>query len=82
LLVAHGVEVFAVDMVPHRLEFAQKFGAIPLSATEGDLAVTVRDLTQGRCADHVIELTGADGSTPCLWSRMYFPRGARPRRTS
>jgi 2-desacetyl-2-hydroxyethyl bacteriochlorophyllide A dehydrogenase len=59
LLVAHGVEVFAVDMVPHRLEFAQKFGAIPLSATEGDLAVTVRDLTQGRCADHVIELTGA-----------------------
>jgi 2-desacetyl-2-hydroxyethyl bacteriochlorophyllide A dehydrogenase len=59
LLVAQGVEVFAVDMVPNRLELARKFGATPLSAADGDLAVTVRDLTQGRCADRVIELTGA-----------------------
>jgi 2-desacetyl-2-hydroxyethyl bacteriochlorophyllide A dehydrogenase len=59
LLVAQGVEVFAVDMVPSRLELARKFGAMPLSAAEGDLAVVIRDLTQGRCADRVIELTGA-----------------------
>lgn len=59
LLIAQGVEVFAVDMVPHRLELAHKFGATPLSAAEGDLAVAVRDLTQGRRADRVIELTGA-----------------------
>lgn len=59
LLVAQGVEVFAVDMVPHRLELARKFGAAPLSAAEGDLAVAIRELTQGRCADRVIELTGA-----------------------
>ena len=59
LLVGQGVEVFAVDMVPHRLELAEEFGATPLSAAEGDLAVVVRDLTQGHCADRVIELTGA-----------------------
>jgi threonine dehydrogenase-like Zn-dependent dehydrogenase len=45
--------------VPPRLELAQKFGATPLSAQNGDLAVAVRDLTQGRGADRVIELTGA-----------------------
>jgi 2-desacetyl-2-hydroxyethyl bacteriochlorophyllide A dehydrogenase len=59
LLVGQGVEVFAVDMVPHRLELAEEFGATPLSAAEADLAVVVRDLTQGHCADRVIELTGA-----------------------
>ena len=58
LLIAQGVEVFAVDMVPHRLELARKFGATPLTAGGGDLAVAVRDLTQGRCADRIIELTG------------------------
>ena len=59
LLVAQGADVIAVDRVPHRLELARKFGATPLSADNGDLALAVRDLTQGRCADRVIELTGA-----------------------
>jgi threonine dehydrogenase-like Zn-dependent dehydrogenase len=59
LLVAQGADVVAVDRVPHRLELARKFGATPLSAGAGDLALAVRDLTQGRGADRVIELTGA-----------------------
>ena len=59
LLGCQGLDVIAVDTVPHRLELAQKFGATPLSAQNGDLAVAVRDLTQGRGADRVIELTGA-----------------------
>jgi 2-desacetyl-2-hydroxyethyl bacteriochlorophyllide A dehydrogenase len=59
LLVAQGAEVVAVDRVPHRLELARKFGATPLPAANGDLAVIVRNLTQGRGADRVIELTGA-----------------------
>jgi 2-desacetyl-2-hydroxyethyl bacteriochlorophyllide A dehydrogenase len=59
LLVAQGADVVAVDMVPHRLELAQKFGATPLSAANGDLALAVRNLTEGRGADRVIELTGA-----------------------
>ena len=59
LLGCQGLDVIAVDTVPPRLELAQKFGATPLSAQNGDLAVAVRDLTQGRGADRVIELTGA-----------------------
>jgi 2-desacetyl-2-hydroxyethyl bacteriochlorophyllide A dehydrogenase len=59
LLVSQGVDVIAVDTVPHRLELAEKFGATPLSATDDDLALAVRKLTGERGADRVIELTGA-----------------------
>ncbi len=59
LLGCQGLDVIAVDTAPHRLELARKFGATPLSAQHGDLAIAVRDLTQGRGADRVIELTGA-----------------------
>ena len=34
LLVSQGVDVIAIDTVPHRLELAEKFGATPLSATQ------------------------------------------------
>lgn len=59
LLISQGVDVIAIDTVIHRLELARKFGATPLSAGNGDLALAVRDLTEGRGADRVIELTGA-----------------------
>ena len=59
LLVSQGVEVIAIDTVPHRLELAEKFGATPLSVAHGDLALAVREHTKGRGADRVIELTGA-----------------------
>jgi 2-desacetyl-2-hydroxyethyl bacteriochlorophyllide A dehydrogenase len=59
LLISQGVDVIAIDTVIHRLELARKFGATPLPAGNGDLALAVRDLTQGRGADRVIELTGA-----------------------
>lgn len=59
LLVGQGLDVIAIDTLSHRLELARKFGAAPLSAQNGDLALAVRDLTQGRGADRVIELTGA-----------------------
>jgi threonine dehydrogenase-like Zn-dependent dehydrogenase len=59
LLVSQGIDVIAIDTVPHRLELAEKFGATQLSATRGDLALAVREHTKGQCADRVIELTGA-----------------------
>ena len=59
LLVSQGVDVIAIDTVPHRLELAEKFGATQLSSADGDLALAVRDHTRGRGADRVIELTGA-----------------------
>jgi 2-desacetyl-2-hydroxyethyl bacteriochlorophyllide A dehydrogenase len=59
LLVGQGVDVVAVDKWDHRLELARKFGATSLSADSDDLALAVWDLTGGRGADRVIELTGA-----------------------
>lgn len=59
LVVSQGIDVIAIDTVPQRLELAEKFGATPLSATHGDLALAVREHTKGRGADRVIELTGA-----------------------
>ena len=59
LLIGQGVDVIAIDTMPHRLELARKFGATPLPTTNGDLALAVRDITRGRGADRVIELTGA-----------------------
>ena len=59
LLVSQGVDVIAIDTMPHRLELAEKFGATPLPAADGDLALAVREHTEGRGPDRVIELTGA-----------------------
>jgi threonine dehydrogenase-like Zn-dependent dehydrogenase len=59
LLVGQGVDVIGVDIVPRRLELAEKFGATPMSAEHGDPALAVREHTKGRGADRVIELTGA-----------------------
>ena len=60
LLVAQGTDVLAIDTVPYRLELAERFGATPLSADNGDdLALAIREHTGGRGVDRVIELTGA-----------------------
>ena len=59
LLISQGIDVVAIDTAPYRLELARKFGATPFSAAEGDLALAVREHTNGRGADRVIELTGA-----------------------
>ncbi|TXT05108.1 uncharacterized protein COLE_06428 [Cutaneotrichosporon oleaginosum] len=48
--------VFATDPSPSRRELAAKHGAIPVSADELDAAV--REATEGRGADAVLELVG------------------------
>jgi 2-desacetyl-2-hydroxyethyl bacteriochlorophyllide A dehydrogenase len=57
LLAGQGIEVIAVDAIPARLEWAEKFGAVPVLA-DGDVALHVWEQTDGRGADRVIELTG------------------------
>lgn len=52
-----GAKVFAVDSVPERLEEAKKLGAIPLPLGE-DPAKAVKDATEGRGADVVMEIVG------------------------
>ena len=59
LLVSQGIDVLAVDNVPARLDLAEKLGATPVSARDGDVAVHLRELAGGRGPDRVIELTGA-----------------------
>ena len=59
LLVSQGIDVVAIDTVPHRLELAGEFGAIAVLGPTVIVALAVREHTDGRGADRVIELTGA-----------------------
>jgi 2-desacetyl-2-hydroxyethyl bacteriochlorophyllide A dehydrogenase len=59
LLTSMGCRVLAVDTMPTRLELAETLGAVPVSALDDDVALTVKELTGGTGVDRVIELTGA-----------------------
>lgn len=50
--------VIATDVIPFRLDLARKLGALPLDASQADVPSAVRDLTDGRGADVVIETAG------------------------
>jgi len=51
-------EVFAVDINPHKLELAARFGAIPVNASVGDPVEQIQKLTSGRGVDVALELVG------------------------
>ncbi len=51
--------VYAIDSVEHRLELAGSFGAIPLNFRKLDAVAAVRDETDGRGADAVLEAAGS-----------------------
>ena len=54
------MRVFAVDIVPARLEFAERFGATPIDASQTDAARQVRAATNGRGVDAVLEAVGSE----------------------
>jgi threonine dehydrogenase-like Zn-dependent dehydrogenase len=55
----HGAEkIFAIDMLPERLQLAGDFGATPLHSQNGDPVQVLRAATQGRGADAVLEVVG------------------------
>jgi len=55
--------IIAVDVAPDKLEKAKHFGATEtLNANTDDVAARVKDLTNGRGADHVIEAAGIVGT--------------------
>lgn len=64
-------EVFALDLDPERLRIAESYGARPLLANPDALA-RIRDATQGRGADAVIE---AVGSATALSTAFQAARG-------
>ncbi|MES1216227.1 MAG: alcohol dehydrogenase family protein [Bacteroidota bacterium] len=54
--------LFAIDLVPERLAIAEKFGAIPLNPSLTDVKEIIRNRTEGRGADAVMEVVGSDKS--------------------
>ena len=57
-----GHRVIAVDIVPERMERARERGAevLDLGAHKDDLAVAIRELTEGRGTDSVIDAVGME----------------------
>ena len=50
--------IYAVDVVPERLQLARHFNAVPLHAQADDPVQAIRAATQGRGADAVLEAVG------------------------
>jgi threonine dehydrogenase-like Zn-dependent dehydrogenase len=57
-----GYRVIAVDLVPERLEMARRHGieVIDLREHDGDVPETIREMTDGRGPDSVIEAVGME----------------------
>lgn len=55
--------VFALDSVGSRLALAERFGAVPIDVSAGDAATQLRERSNGRGADRVIEAVGSAAAT-------------------
>ena len=55
--------VFALDAVPERLDHATRFGAVPVAIDSANPLDTVREATDGRGADTVLEAVGSPESS-------------------
>lgn len=57
-----GAAIVATDTIPERLALARRFGAgVALDPRQADVAAAVRNMTEGRGADHVIVAASAPG---------------------
>lgn len=52
-------KVFAIDAVPERLVLAEKFGAFAVDYKKDDASELIREATEGRGADGVLEVVGS-----------------------
>jgi 2-desacetyl-2-hydroxyethyl bacteriochlorophyllide A dehydrogenase len=52
------LDVYAIDINPHKLEMAKVYGAIPINAEENDPVEEIRKITNGRGVDVALELIG------------------------
>jgi threonine dehydrogenase-like Zn-dependent dehydrogenase len=55
--------IFALDTVPERLALAARFGATPVDLKQQDPVAVLRDATEGRGADAVLEAVGSPEAT-------------------
>jgi len=56
-------KVFALDVVPERLALAESFGATAVHAIDQDAKALLREATDGRGADSVLEVVGSPDAT-------------------
>ena len=69
------LDVYAVDIVPDKLEMAEGFGAIPVNGAETDPVAEVKRLTDGRGVDVALELIGLPLTVrQCIESLAVFGR--------
>jgi len=59
--------VFAIDQLPERLEMSKKIGAVPIDMSKEDAKEIIRDATDGRGADVVLEAVGIEPSLKSCW---------------
>jgi len=52
------LDVYAVDINEDKLELAEKYGAVPVNAAQGDPVAEIQRLTRGRGVDVALELIG------------------------
>ncbi len=55
--------VFAIDFLPERLALAERFGATPIDARSSDPRAVLKEATEGRGADAVLEFVGSPEAT-------------------
>lgn len=55
-------KIFAIDAVPERLALAQRFGARPINFHKEDPVEILREATEGRGADAVMEVVGNESA--------------------
>jgi len=55
---AGAAQVLAIDSVPERLDMGERFGAQPIHLTEEDPRAAVKQATEGRGADVVVDAVG------------------------
>jgi threonine dehydrogenase-like Zn-dependent dehydrogenase len=74
-----GAEVIGVDLVPERLEMARRHGVTALDlAAEGDVGAAIRDRTDGRGADAVIDAVGMEAHGASLGKLAQDAAGLLP----
>jgi threonine dehydrogenase-like Zn-dependent dehydrogenase len=74
-----GAEVIGVDLVPERLEMTRRHGVTALDLTaEGDVGAAIRDRTDGRGADAVIDAVGMEAHGASLGKLAQDAAGLLP----
>jgi threonine dehydrogenase-like Zn-dependent dehydrogenase len=74
----HGAQVFAVDLVPERLAMAERHGITVIDRRHDDVVSELRDRTDGRGPDSVIDAVGMEAHGSPLATAAHRAVGILP----